>query len=268
MARSTRQNGAAQSPEILRVAAYLRVSTDEQKESGLGIEAQRKRVCAMADVKGWPAPEVYADEGVSGTREPRERPQMTRLLADVRAGKVQAVIVLSLDRLGRRTRIVLDLVESLSAAGVNLVSCKESLDTSTATGAFVLTMFAALAQLERDLIAERTTAARAVLGTTTGDKGGRIPYGYRRIKTPDGLRAAVDPDAAAIVRRIFAWDRHDYSLRQIAEKLQAAHLIAPRGGTCRHSSVAEILKNRELYHGGKRGASEQRWPAILGKKAA
>lgn len=65
--------------------------------------------------------------------------------------------MLSLDRLDRKTRIVLDPVDHLTAAGAQLVSCKESLDTSTPTGHFVVTPFGALSQLERDRLVERTT---------------------------------------------------------------------------------------------------------------
>jgi site-specific DNA recombinase len=264
-----KQNGAVQPPEIARVAAYLRVSTDEQRDSGLGIAAQRSRVRGMAAAKGWPEPVEYADEGVSGTKEPRDRPALANLLADAKAGKLDAVIVLSLDRLGRKARIVLDLAEQLDSAGVKLISCKESLDTSTATGAFVLTMFAALAQLERDLIAERTTAALTELGTRTGDNGGRIPFGYIRATTAKSDPCAtVDSGAAAIVRRIFDLHRRGHSLREISTKLQAAGLTPPRGGQWCHTSVASILANRTLYRGGQRGASANRWPVILGKGAA
>ena len=266
MGRARTHTNTPKTGDVRQVAAYLRVSTDEQRESGLGIAAQRTRVLGMAAAKGWPAPVEYADEGVSGTKEAKDRPALAHLLADVRAGKVDAVIVLSLDRLGRRTQIVLSLVETFNTAGVNLVSCKESLDTSSAQGQFVLTMFAALSQLERDLIAQRTRDALAELDRTTGDRGGRIPYGY--VRSADAL-ARVHPDAAAIVRRIFALHRRGESLRQIAQRLNDSGAPAPRGGdTWRHTSIAEILANRAAYLGGQRGASARRWPAILGKQAA
>lgn len=248
---------------IVHVAAYLRVSTDEQRESGLGIAAQRSRVLGMAAAKGWPEPVEYADEGVSGTKEAKDRPALAHLLADVRAGKLDAVIVLSLDRLGRRTQIVLSLVEQLDAAGVKLISCKEGLDASSPQGAFVLTMFAALAQLERDMIAQRTRDALAELDRTTGDPGGRLPYGY--VRTANGVR--VDRQAAATVRRIFEWHRRGVSMNRAALRLRESGMPSPRGATWHHTSVREILKNRAAYLGGKRGASERRWPAILGTRA-
>lgn len=255
----SRTSQAAATVEITRVAAYLRVSTDEQARSGLGLGAQQARCIAMATVKGWPAPALYADEGISGTKETRKRPQLARLMADVAAGEIQAVIILDLSRLARKTRLVLDLVEEMTRRGVSLVSCKESLDTTTPQGQFVLTMFAALAQLERDLIAERTRAALAEHGRRDGEKGGRLPYGYVRAERGIG----IDRHAAAVVRDIFDWRAQGLSLRKIAERCNYRHGVSPRGGTWQHTSIKEILENEAAYCGGSRGESAVRWPVIL-----
>jgi site-specific DNA recombinase len=91
------------SQEPQRIAAYLRVSTDEQAESGLGIEAQRAQVRAMATVKRWPAPVEYVDNGVSGAKEVKDRDALPKLMQEVKAGAIDAVIIPSLDRLGRKT---------------------------------------------------------------------------------------------------------------------------------------------------------------------
>jgi len=91
-------------PVVWRVAAYLRVSTDEQAESGLGIDAQRTQVRAMAVVKGYPAPTEYVDNGISGTKDVDKRPALHALMEDVAAGNVDVVVIPSLDRLGRKTQ--------------------------------------------------------------------------------------------------------------------------------------------------------------------
>lgn len=246
------------------VAGYLRVSTEEQAQSGLGLGDQRHRIIGMAAAKGWPEPTLYTDAGVSGTKEAHERPALRNLLADVRAGNVDAVIVLSFDRLARKTFIVLDLVDELRRRGVTLVSCKEQLDTATPQGQFVLTMFAALAQLERDLISERTMAALAELGRTTGDRGGRVPYGYRRLA--DGAGVRIHPAEASVVRKIFNAHRRGDSLRTIARRLAQADVPPMMGDRWGHTTVASILQHRALYAGGKRADSAHRWPAILGKR--
>lgn len=239
-----------------RAAIYLRVSTEEQV-SGYGLAVQAERCRAQAVAKGWEAIEpVYADEGISGTKDASERPALAALLADMRAGRFDAVIVLALDRLGRKTRIVLSLVDELAACNVALVSCKESLDTSTPQGAFVLTMFAALAQLERDTIVERTTAGRNARGKVDGEKGGRVPFGY--VRAPDGPQ--IEETRAALVRVIFQRRAAGATLRSIAAGLPSP---SPYGGRWFASSVREILKNEPAYRGGPRGASAQPWPAIL-----
>lgn len=236
--------------EIKRVAAYLRVSTLEQKESGLGIAAQKTRCTAMATVKDWPAPTFYIDDGVSGTKEASERAALSQLCEEISQGKYDALIILSLDRLGRKTKIVLNLVEDFTEHGVSIISCKENLDTSTPQGQFVLTVFAALAQLERDMIVERTIAAMDERAKQDGERGGRLPFGY--IRTGDGI--VIDEEAAQTVRRIFSLRRRGWSLRKIEADVHK-----------RHSSIVEILRNREIYRGGKRGNSDVRWPIILGR---
>lgn len=231
-----------------RIAAYLRVSTQEQKDSGLGIAAQRTKCLAMATVKDWAVPDFFIDEGVSGTKESVDRPGLNALCEAISQKQYNAVIILALDRLGRKTRIVLDLVEEFTEQGVTLVSCKESLDTGTPQGQFVLTLFAALAQLERDMIIERTAAAIEERAKKDGERGGRLPFGY--VRTSDGI--VVDEESATIVRKIFSLHRRGYSLRKI-ESVTGK----------RHSSIVEILRNRSTYKGAIRGSSTVHWPVIL-----
>src|SRR6266545_5145773 len=118
---------------------------------------------------------------------------------------------------GRNTRIILDLVEKMTDEGVEIVSCKESLDTSTPTGKFVLTMFAALAQLDRDNIVRRTTDGRDARGKHDGEKGGNMPLGYVRVD--QGV--VVEPRQAALVRRIVLLRSTPSSMGDIAAVLNS-----------------------------------------------
>jgi site-specific DNA recombinase len=246
---------------ITRVAGYLRVSTDDQQESGLGIEDQRTKAKHYAAMSDWPEPVWYVDDGISGRKAPAERPALARLLQDVHAGLVDAVIVRDLSRLARRTRLTLELVEMLAEHDVALASCKERWDTTTSAGKFVLTMFAALAELEAGQTAERTKGAMAERGRRDGEKGGRLPYGY--IRTPAGVQ--VHHETAALVRRIFALQRRGLSRGQIAAQMNTEGTPSPRGGQWYYTSVDWVLKSRAAYLGGLRGESSTvRWPAILG----
>src|SRR5262249_48329920 len=110
MARAKNTANGAKERTIAHTAAYLRVSTDEQAERGLGLAAQRERVQGMAAAKGWPAPTVYRDEGLSGMLPPEKRPALAHLLAEICAGAIDAVIVADLSRLGRHAVTVLSLL--------------------------------------------------------------------------------------------------------------------------------------------------------------
>lgn len=249
------------------VAAYLRVSTDEQARSGLGLANQLHRCAAMAIVKGWPEPAVYADEGLSGIKGPEGRPGLKHLLTDVAAGHVRVVIVTELSRLGRRTRLVLDLVDELGASGAHLVSCKEALDTTTPQGTFALTLFAALAQLERDQTVDRTIGALDARSRTVGFKGGQLPYGYRHELGSDEV--VVDAEEAAVVEHIFRLaHRETWSLRAIAAHLNERGVASPRGKRWYHPAIREILDNVGVYQGDPMGASSRRWAVILPRSLA
>ena len=115
-------------------------------------------------------------EKMSGTK--RDRPELTKLLAHIDEG--DTVVIESLSRLGRSTKDLIELVELFQKRGVQLVSLKESIDTSTSTGKLLFTILSALAQFERDVIADRTreglNAARA-----RGHNGGRPRVDQRKV---------------------------------------------------------------------------------------
>jgi site-specific DNA recombinase len=263
VAKARKKSGFAaseQSHAVTRVAAYLRVSTDMQARSGLGRAAQQAKVEAMATVKDWPAPTFFVDDGISGAKETRQRPALSEMMNAARAGEIDTIIINSIDRLARKARLTLELAEELKHYGVTLVSCKESIDTTTPAGQLFLTVLAAMAQFERDLASERTRAALAEHSRRDGESGGRMPYGYRR----DALaRVSVDAAQARICRRIFVLRAMGLTLRQVAARLNQRHYPSPQGAHWHHSSVAAVLANEPYYRGGLRGESALRWPVIL-----
>ena len=261
--KNTKTNNQPELILTVKPALYLRVSTTEQALDGYGLAAQRSKCLAMVTVKGWPAPVEFADEGISGTIDESGRPGLAGLLASIAAGDITAVIVAAIDRLGRSTALVLRMVERFEAGGADLVSCKESLDTSTASGRFVLRMFASLAELERDNIADRTTGGRNERGKIDGEKGGRVPFGYRR---SEGGIVVIESEAST-VRAIFTQRAAAASLRTIAANLNGEGITSSRGTTWYASTVREILANEDNYRGGNRGESPEKWPVILETKS-
>lgn len=128
------------------VIAYVRVSTDDQTT-----ENQRRVVEARYNIAKW-----FVEEGVSGSIPASQRPAMRALLAYVREG--DTVVVTAIDRLGGNTIDVLNTVEYLKAKKVSVVSMREGFDLATSAGKFMLTMLAAVAELERENIKARQMA--------------------------------------------------------------------------------------------------------------
>ena len=128
------------------IIAYLRVSTDDQTTTN-----QRRQIEARYRVSKW-----FIEENVSGSMPAAKRPAMASLMAYVREGDV--VVVTAIDRLGRNTIDVLASVEFLKDKGVSLVSMREGFDLASPSGKLMLTMLAAVAELERENIKSRQMA--------------------------------------------------------------------------------------------------------------
>jgi DNA invertase Pin-like site-specific DNA recombinase len=136
-----------------RVALYARVSTSEQH-----VEGQLHALRQYAQARGGEAVE-YVDAGVSGARD--RRPALDRLLADARRRRFDVLAITKLDRLARSVRHLTTLAAELEALGVGLVVLDQSIDTTTPAGRFLFNTLAAVAELERDLIRERTVCGLA-----------------------------------------------------------------------------------------------------------
>lgn len=131
-------------------AVYARVSTDSQST-----EAQEVELEAFVSRRGWSC-RVYRDTGQSGIKE--SRPALDRLLRDCRARKVDVVVVWAMDRLARSLRHLLDTVEEFHSLGIDFVSYKQQIDTSTPSGRLAYQILGAVAEFEREMLRERVKA--------------------------------------------------------------------------------------------------------------
>ncbi|MFB5189400.1 recombinase family protein [Alicyclobacillus fastidiosus] len=181
----------------MRTAIYTRVSTDHQAEDGFSLEAQLSRLRSYCHSQGWSEAGVYTDEGISG--KDIQRPALTRLLHDVKEGKLDVVLVYKLDRLTRSVRDLDELLSVFHAYGVGFKSATELYDTTTATGRLFLHLVASLAQWERETIAERTRVGQEQMTYEGKWSGGRAPFGYDYV---DG-QLYVNPAQAEVVRDLF-----------------------------------------------------------------
>ena len=135
-----------------KAAIYIRISTDDQNTA-----MQNDELLAYCAARGWTVGEVYTDQ-MSGAKD--KRPALDRMMSDARKRKVDVVVVWRFDRFARSTSHLLRALEEFNALGIDFVSLKESVDTSTPMGKMVFTVLAACAELERSVTRERCTAGR------------------------------------------------------------------------------------------------------------
>lgn len=183
---------------IAMIFGYCRVSSDEQAAHGISIQAQRDilngyAAMSQSEIK------IFEDAGFSGKNT--QRPALLRLLAELPASSVSAVVVWKLDRLSRSLRDTLTMIEDIfQPAGASLVSVTESIDTSTPSGRMMLNLLASFAQLEREQDSDRVVMSHKHLARDCQYLGGHIPLGYR---VDENKHFQLDPVRAAIVRRVF-----------------------------------------------------------------
>lgn len=220
---------------VEKVIAYTRVSTDEQASNGVSLDAQEAAVRAYCTMRGLVLADVVTDAGVSAGKPLASRDGGRRVLERVRDGAVVAVIAYKLDRLFRDCADCLAVVRDWDKRGValHLVDLGgQTVDTSTAMGRFFLTVMAGAAELERNLVGERTKAALGHL-KGQGVRLGGAALGWERTeeRDADGRRVVVDVDEErATVERICALRREGRTLASIAAVLEAEGRVTKHGG--------------------------------------
>jgi len=165
-----------------RIAVYARKS--KITESGKSIEIQKEKCIALACAQFDVSAEdilIYEDEGKSGFYA--DRPQYKAMLRDIEQNKIRAVICYKIDRISRHTVDLLNLVQQMEQKGIAFTSVSDrDLDTSTRTGKIMISLLSAIAEFERDIIAERITDNMYELAKEGRWLGGECPLGYRSQK--------------------------------------------------------------------------------------
>ena len=185
-----------------RVAIYARVSTTDQSTDSQLLDLRR----FVAD-RGWHLHREYTDNGISGTKD--NRPALNQLMDDAKKRKFSVVLVWRFDRFARSTKHLILALEEFRNLGVDFVSYQENIDTSSPLGSAIFTIISAVAQLERDIIAERVK-----MGLRRAKENGK------RLGRPQGT--SLDIEAASRLRR------EGMGLRQIAEKLGSSKTTVGR----------------------------------------
>lgn len=211
---------------------YVRCSTEEQRDSGAGLQAQRSALTVEADRRGWSL-ELVEDAGISGGVAPTSRPGLKAALDRLRLGEARTLLVARLDRLGRNLADVAALLDQAQKQGWSVVTVDTAgLDMSTPTGRLVAGVLASAAAFERDLIRARTReglAAKRAQGVRLG-RPQRLP--------------------TSTVERILTLKAEGVSLRRIATRLDEEAVPTAGGGRWGLSSVRAVLSSQAALRSG------------------
>jgi DNA invertase Pin-like site-specific DNA recombinase len=209
---------------------YARVSTNRQSETGHSLDSQTQRLVSEAEAQGYEV-ELVAEVG-SGKRD--TRPKLLAALADLKAGKAQALFVLDLDRLARSPQNALEIADKAKKQNWRLVIVSLGADTATPAGQFVFGIMAMLAQLESRLTSER------VLRQHEHRREQGVIWGVDK-----GYKGELDLKTRKFIKKLAA---EELSLREIAKRLTAEGHKTPKGGLWYPQTVKAILESPQTKH--------------------
>jgi DNA invertase Pin-like site-specific DNA recombinase len=224
------------------VAGYVRVSTEEQAESGLGLATQKQDIERYCKDKGLTLVRIYSDEGISGKHE--DRPALDELMKQ--AGKEFASIVIArFDRLARSLLVQLSFERDLKNIGCSIIAITEPAFEEEAERAMYRGIMGTFAQYDHAKIVQKLKSGRAYKRNQGGYAGGEVPLGFTRslhskIMTPDHSKASN-------IRHVFDLYSQGLSLTAIALECHKNGICGGRGGKLYASTIKSILAHEGLY---------------------
>ena len=229
---------------LLKVAAYCRVST-EQDEQQNSYEAQIEHYnSVIAEHKDWLNAGIYADKGISGTMA-KKRPEFLKMIKHCRQHKIDLILVKSISRFARNTVDCLEYIRELKALGIGVIFEKENINTLTETSEAMITIMGYFAQAESESISKNVT-----WGVRHAFAEGRVTftcdiYGYHKVG--DGVE--IVEEEAKIIREIFEKYYAGESPQNICNSLNERGVPTPsKKGKWVHATIQKILRN-EKYKG-------------------
>ena len=245
---TTRVGSIAKADEAqkLRVAAYCRVSTDNE-EQATSYEAQIEHYTSYINANPeWVLAGIFADEGISGTNT-KKRADFNRMIDQCLAGKIDMVITKSISRFARNTLDCLKYIRLLKDKGIPVYFEKENINTMDSKGEIMLTIMASLAQQESQSLSQNVK-----LGIQYRFQQGEVQVNHNRFlgyTKDENKRLVIDPKGAEVVKRIFRECLEGASLLQIGRGLQADGILTAAGKPkWRPETLRKILRN-EKYIG-------------------
>jgi site-specific DNA recombinase len=218
---------------------YIRVSTEQQANEGVSLEAQKAKIAAWCVTNGYELVNVFVDAGISG-KSMDKRPGLQDAMKSLKKG--MALVSYSLSRLARSTKDALSIGETVAKRKADMVSLSEQIDTTTAAGKMMFQMLAVLAEFERNLVAERTTNALQHKKATNQKYTNITPYGFEAI---EGRLVQVQAEAA-IVAEIQAARASGNTLQSIADTLNGRGIPTKTGKQWQPATIHLLMKRTAL----------------------
>ena len=237
---------AQASKRQLRVAAYCRVSTDDEEQL-TSYEAQKNYYTdKIMTNKEWTMAGIFADEGITGTSA-RKRPEFLRMIRQCKQGKIDIILTKSISRFARNTVDCLNYIRALKELGIAVIFEKENINTLEADSEILITMLGAFAQSESESISSNVRwGKRQAMKEGKATIQYKYLYGYR--KGADG-KPEIIPEQAEVVRRIYDLFLSGTSIRDIKEYLEQNNIRNVDGEVkWARNAINSILTN-EKYCG-------------------
>lgn len=185
---------------INRAALYIRVSTEEQAQHGLSLQAQRDTLERYTKDNGLKIVGIYADEGITARKKYRNRTGFMQMLEDVKAGKIDIILFIKLDRWFRNVADYYEIQRILDANNVRWIATEEDYDTTTANGRLHLNIKLSIAQDESDRTSERIKFVFAEKRRRGEVTSGIAPIGYKI----EDKKLKIDSTTAPLVKELFS----------------------------------------------------------------
>jgi site-specific DNA recombinase len=231
----------------IRAAIYARVSTAEQIDN-TSLDEQRRKCRNAAEARGWVVSAEFVDEGVSGSKA--DRPEWRAMLRAAANNEIDAVIVAKIDRFSRNAGHAITEMDNLTGLGVMFVAVDNEIDLSTMQGRMMRTVMMGFAEMEREMIADRSVSGQRAKARNGQWPGGQPPYGWRLEGRQRDARPVPDEQERRVIWQAYTWFvKHGYSAMQVAEALNSARLAPRRGGNWSHQSVRRLFRNPTLWSG-------------------
>lgn len=230
----------------LNVAAYCRVSTDQEEQES-SYEAQISYYTEkIGKNNDWQMAGIFADEGITGTQA-KKRPEFLKMIRLCRQRKIDMVLTKSLSRFARNTVDSLNYIRELKALGIAVIFEKENINTLETDTEMMLTIMSCFAQAESESISKNVS-----WGIRQSFKNGNVPMQYARLlgyKKGDGGNAEIIPDEAEVVREIYRCYLDGMSMNLIADRLNAKGLTTKGSGSPYRKAVVQRILTNEKYTG-------------------